>query len=409
MKKKTFLIFTFIHILLLPLFPEMDGGRETLWKTIEQNNLTLKTMRAELKSCYYETHSGISMKDPQVNLSYLWNGIEEGSDKRTLSVEQEFDLSLGRKKKVADGTFNLMCTKYAKEAAELRKQTYLMVDKYVMLTKRIDYRRMLEKNVEQVCHLYEKAFKMGECSKLDLNRIQMSYFKVQSDCRKDLSELCEVVVGLMEMNGGIVTDTANVSYAYDVRKLPQNFDVWYSEYAAFEPGALEMDEKKSLAYNQEQLAKSAWWPKFSVGYDSEIGTDEKLRGMSFGLSLPLWENRNVRKAASANRTSSTLEYEETQKLLYTKYHDLYELTKMLLWSYEKQQESVQGVEESEALLQKAVRAGEISLGEYLMEITVFSEVRLEMIQSEYEYESSKTELLMIEQASPSFGELRLVP
>ncbi len=41
-------------------------------------------------------------------------------------------------------------------------------------------------------------------------------------------------------------------------------------------------------------------PKFHTGYLSETVIDQKFQGISVGMSIPLWENKNKVQYAKAN-------------------------------------------------------------------------------------------------------------
>ena len=54
-----------------------------------------------------------------------------------------------------------------------------------------------------------------------------------------------------------------------------------------------------------KLSKSESLPKISAGYMSESVLSESFRGVTMGISLPLWENRNRTSAAILHSQAAT--------------------------------------------------------------------------------------------------------
>ena len=127
---------------------------------------------------------------------------------------------------------------------------------------------------------------------------------------------------------------------------------------------------KQIAVLEKQLQKAKSLPTFEIGYTSEFSKYEKFQGLLFGLSVPIWEDKNTIKHASSNIVSTNADYENTifQKTQeieqifadFLKYRELYDLSVSIISEIE-----------SERLLQIALEEGEISALKYFSEIMFF--------------------------------------
>jgi hypothetical protein len=113
-------------------------------------------------------------------------------------------------------------------------------------------------------------------------------------------------------------------------------------------------------------------PKMQAGYMSEKVVGLKYQGVTLGMTIPLWENKNQVKFAKAKVLAVQEMETDVKVILYNQLKGLYAKADGLrsnLADYRLQLERFS----STALLRKALEKGEISLAEYIFELSQFYE------------------------------------
>ena len=82
---------------------------------------------------------------------------------------------------------------------------------------------------------------------------------------------------------------------FDEVFLPDDFELWYATQASSIPLLSEMTSDLEASRFNEKLAKSLTLPKLSVGYMTETVVGQQYSGVTAGITIPLWENKNTVK------------------------------------------------------------------------------------------------------------------
>jgi uncharacterized protein YlxW (UPF0749 family) len=124
-------------------------------------------------------------------------------------------------------------------------------------------------------------------------------------------------------------------------------------------------------------------PKASAGYMSEKVVGEHFQGISVGVSIPLWENKNTVKYAQA-QTLALQSIETDRKLqFYNQLKIQFERAASLQQTVNEYRQAIQSSSNAE-LLKKALDQGELSLINYLMELSFTYQAMDNLLKSEYE-------------------------
>jgi outer membrane protein TolC len=119
---------------------------------------------------------------------------------------------------------------------------------------------------------------------------------------------------------------------------------------------------------------------------------KEANGMKFGLSIPLWENKNKVKRAKLLEQFSKEKYSigklEFESNFSKLFRNFLNLKKSL-----KEYEAIFTEKKYDILLQKALTHGEISVIEYLTENIYYYESVDTYLEVEHEYYKTITELL----------------
>ena len=104
--------------------------------------------------------------------------------------------------------------------------------------------------------------------------------------------------------------------------------------------------------------------------ESVVGQD--FKGLTVGLSIPLWENKNTVKYAKANTVALESLTIDNKVQLYNQLKVLHTKAIELQNSSSDYQLKLQSLNNSE-LLKKALDKGEISLIDYILELSIYYE------------------------------------
>lgn len=92
-------------LLTFVLYTAFSQSYESVLRSIEQNNTTLKALRAQADAQKLESRKDIHLDNPEVEFGYLWGSPTETGKRLDLNVSQSFDFptTYYYKKKIADG------------------------------------------------------------------------------------------------------------------------------------------------------------------------------------------------------------------------------------------------------------------------------------------------------------------
>ena len=236
--------------------------------------------------------------------------------------------------------------------------------------------------------LYKKRVNEGDANILESNRIDMELLNVQTESRRTKSSLEAQKKELQALNGGIpITLNGN---AYIPVTLPADFDTWKIEALAADASLITLEKEKNVAQREIQLNKSQWLPKFELGYRREAGA-ELFNGITLGVSIPLYENKNKIKQAKAMSLYTDMQIESSRMTNETALQNLY--TQAVSLEKSKQDyEKLLNSQNTLGLLKKALESGQISLSEYFVEAVQVYQTIENYIQLENEYQKLVAQL-----------------
>ena len=246
---------------------------------------------------------------------------------------------------------------------------------------------------DKIVEAFRKGFDLGENNILDLNKANMELIKVKNDLKKIETERDILNNTLTTLNGGNKIEITASSFGNV--SLPADFESWYLTAEASSP--LLAYVRANIELNKEEVKynKSLWAPTITAGYMSEDVVGEKFQGITLGVSIPLWSNKNKIKQAKAAVRAAESAQEDAKLQFYNYIFNLYTRSKALEEVYNNYLVGLTSVDNS-ALLVKALNAGQISLLDYIMETQLYYELINQKIEAEKEFRISLADLYATE-------------
>lgn len=363
--------------------------------SIEENNTTLKSLRESAEAQKLENKTGIYLENPEAGFNYLWGNPADIGNRTDFSIMQTFDIATitGMKSKAANKQNVLVEWQYKADRMNIlleAKQYCIDLIYYNALKKELDQRLQ---HAETIAAGYEDRLNSGDVSRLEYNKVQLNLTSVQGEIFRIEVERNALLEQLKRLNGG--TDILLEDWQYDDILLPLHFDDWFTQTAQQNPVLAYARQEIEVSKQRLSLSKTMNLPTLSAGYMSEKVVGERFQGLSLGISIPLWENKNRVKQAKASVKAAESRETDNRQQFYNQLQILYNRTAGLKIAAEKYRQSLVTANNT-GLLKKALDAGEISLLEYMVEIGLYYETINRALEAERDYQKAFAELSAVE-------------
>lgn len=367
----------------------------TVLQEIEANSITLKTLREQAETDKLASRTGIYLTNPEVEFNYLWGNPSAIGNRTDISVKQSFDFptAYNYKGKIAKLENQNTDLKYKSERIDLLLSAKRLCIELVYYNSLIKEYGVRLTDAETIAQSYKQKLESGETNSIENNKAQMNLTTVRNDLARINIERENILSELKRLNGNKEV-TFETSF-FILSPLPANFEEWYAEAETKNPvlqyvrGQIEVNEK------MVKLNRALGLPKFSAGYMSEKIVGEHFQGVSVGVSIPLWENKNrIKHAKSAVQTAKTMA-EDTRIQFYTSLQNLFVKASNLQQSVLTYRTSLSTYNNA-GLLKKALDMGEISLLDYLLETQYYYDAINKTVAAERDFEMAYAELSAVE-------------
>lgn len=364
---------------------------EEVFRDVESNNTTLKAYREQANADKIGNRTGLNMANPEVGFGYLWGKPKETGNETDLSISQSFDFPTAYRyrSQLADGKNKQVDLVYDQQRREVLQQVRTFCIELVYQNK---LNKQLTKRFEEAKELataYQKLFDKGEIDILERNKTRLDLLNAEKALQKNEVEINTLKSELQRMNGGIAI-SSNLE-DYSIFNFPLNFDEWFNTVKENNPSLKQAEHEIALSRKQEQLTKALNLPKFTAGYSYQhiLGTTQQ--GVTVGVSIPLWEGKNTVKHQKAQTVALQLQQEDTKYQFYNTLKNQYDKSLKLSRLLKEYDEALSTTSNRE-LLKKALDKGQLSLINYLLELSVYYETIDKYLETEQEYQLSVAEL-----------------
>ncbi len=388
-----------IIIILLILFTGVTLSAQTninsVLSSIEENNTTLKALREKAEAQKLENKTGIYLENPEVGFNYLWGNPTDMGKRTDVSVMQTFDIPTltGMRNRMASEKNILVEWQYKADRMNIlleAKQYCIELIYYNALKRELNIRLQ---HAQTIATGYKKRLDNGDANILEYNKARLNLSTVEGEISKVEVERKALTEQLKRLNGANVLSLDDHSYSNI--EFPLSFNAWYEEAEQKNPVLAHVKQEVEVSKKQVSLNKAMSLPTFSAGYMSEKIVGEHFQGISVGISIPLWENKNrVKQARAAVKAAESMEDDRKQQF-YAQLQIIYNRTLGLKTTAEAYRNSLETANNSQ-LLKKALDAGEISLLDYILEMGLYYETVNRALEAERDYQKAFAELSAVE-------------
>lgn len=364
---------------------------DSVLAAVERNNMTLAAIRKNTDAEKIGNKTGIYLSNPEVEFNYLWGNPSGIGNRTDFSVKQTFDfpMAYSYKSQISNLKNEQAELEYAKQRKEVLQQARLLcADLVYANAQRAEYNKRKE-HAEKLAASYKAKFDAGEVSVLEINKARVNLLNISKELESIEIRRNTLLLELAALNGGIAIDFTELNF--HVEPIDTDFEKWYVAAQQRNPVLQWLKQEIEIGQKQEKLTQAMSLPKATGGYMSEKVVGQQYQGITAGITIPLWENKNAVKYARA-KADAMQSIEADAKLQF------YNEMKMQHVKATGLAESVAGYRQNLAqfsngeLLQKSLDKGEISLGEYLFELSAYYESTDRMLEMEKELNLTVAEL-----------------
>jgi hypothetical protein len=390
---KRALIFNILLVIVFSLGAQ--NAIDTVLAEIEKNNTTLAALKKSAEAETLGNKTGIFIPNPEVEFNYLWGSPGNIGNRTDFSIKQNLDFPTAYrfKNQISDLKNEQIMLLYRKELYAVRLQAKLIYFDVVYynalvaeLTKRVAY-------AKQIAQSYKSKFDVGDSNVLEYNKAQLNLLNAVKTLESTEVERSVRLAELTLLNGGIPIEITESEFQPVV--LPAGFDQWISQVEQQNPMLAWIKSEIEISNKQEGLSKALGLPKLQAGYMSESVVGQQYQGVTVGISVPLWENKNRVNYAKAN--SLALESLEADNKV-----QFYNHLKALYNKAAGLQQNVAGYRAglsqyyNTSFLKTALDKGEISLINYITEFSFYYESINNLLTTERDLNRVNAELNQFE-------------
>ena len=358
---------------------------------IERNNTTLSAIRKNTDADKIGARTGIYLQNPEAEFSYLW-GNPDGTGNRTdFSITQTFDFptAYSYKNQISDLKNEQIELEYQRQRKSILLQTRMICIELIYCNAmKSELARRLE-NASRLADSYKLKFETGETGILEFNKAQVTLLTMKKEAETAEIERNALLARLASLNGGKMINFSDSIFIFQT--VDPDFTQWYTRSEQGNPVLLWIRQEIGISQKHQQLNTALWLPKFYAGYMSENLIGQQFQGITAGISIPMWENKNTVKYAKAKviaiqdvESDTRLQFYNEMKALHTKVIGL----QNSVTDYRKNLLLFSNTE----LVQKALDKGEISLAEYLFELTLYYDSIDKLLEMELNLNKALAEL-----------------
>ncbi len=338
---------------------------------IERNNTTLIALQKTAEADKIGNKTGNYIPNPEIEFNYLW-GNDVTGNRTDFRATQTFDFptAYNYKNQISEIKNVQVELEFQKQRKELLLNARLVCYNLIYtnaVKAELTTRYRHAQSIADACQL---KFDVGEINMLEYNKAQLNLLNLSNEMKVLDIEQEALQAELRRLNGDIPINFSENEYQLVV--LPADFEQWYVQAEQSNPLLNWLKKEVELSQKQVNLNKALSLPKLQAGFMSESVTGSEFKGVTVGLSIPLWENKNMVKYAKANALGMESMASDKKMELYSHLKILHTKAVSLQQNLNDYRNKLATIDNTE-LLQKAFDKGEITLINYMLELSIYYE------------------------------------
>lgn len=357
-----------------------------LLEQISANNTGLQAERLRLKGEVLAAKAENNLPDPEVEFEVM--ASPASSLEMTVSETIEWPGVYAARRKAAAQRITAWDYLYESKRLEVLQEARLAYVDLINVNRRLERQSQILKVVNTILGQMSDEAAGKEYTILDKTKLKIEAFDLSSSISDLTIRKRAAVENLSILNGGKPVEGVDfdcVEYGSSLQSLAHYQDSYLNS-----PGSKA--EYQNVLEGKQLLsaAKRSNLPGLTLGYKF-VKEDYKAHGVVFGISLPIFSNRNKVKSASANYSAATFAWQNRQAEMLGRIKINYDELTAMGRTIDEYRQIVDGKAVT-AYLEEALEKKAITAIDYLSEYKYLLEARSRLDEMEYAFNLKYAEL-----------------
>lgn len=366
---------------------------EEVLQSVLQNNKEWQATTSQAEAQKWQARAENNLPNPEVTYSHLWGNKEGMGFTGEFIASQSFDfptLYAQRNRLNRERT-----TMYDAEAEALRQQI-LSQAQTVCLD--LIYLNQLHKllaqrlaNAEALSGYYAEQLEQGNTNIIEVNKVNLELLNARNASRLNEADLLAKQQELVALNGGVPIAFCDTLYRSS-HDYPTDFETYRLEAMAAWPELQALRSAEATAIRNITISKQQWLPGLTLGYRMNPSSGgDRYNGVMVGISIPLFANRHKVKQAKAERIAAESRLQSQSDATLANLRQLWTRAGELRKSIDEYA-AILRLQDNISLLNKSLRAGQISMIEYFVNVATFYDSMENYLQLQNDYQKTLAQL-----------------
>jgi len=358
---------------------------------IEGNNTSLSALRKSTEAERIGNKTGMYLQNPEVEFNYLWSDPKVIGNRTDVSISQSFDFPTAYlfKNQISNIKNEQIDLEYDKQLKALLLQARLVCNDLVYTNALMSELSKRLIHAQNIADSHKSKYDVGDTNILEYNKAQLNSLNISKELESIEIERNSLLSELTILNGGIAIDFTDRTFQSPI--IPNDFEQWYVSVEQNNPILSWLMKEMEIGKKKEKLNRAMSLPKLQAGFMSEKIVGEQFQGVTIGLSIPLWENKNTVKYAKANMLALESMANDNRIQIYNRLRALHAKSIMLSENVNDYRFNLLLYDNSE-LVKKALDKGEITLVDYIIELSIYYKSVNNLLELELELNNALAEL-----------------
>ena len=365
---------------------------ESILKQVEQNTREVKALSEYAESEALSLKAGNKLPNPQLETFYLPLGRHAAGNYTEFQLSQSFEFPTvyrARSGLIAQQTAQLEW-QYKAKRQEILAQAKDYCLNLVYLNKRLSVESLRVEQARQVFEQVQALYKKEQVGLLELNKAKVAWLQEQFKVQELKSERENLFLLLVGLNGGNKISFSATEYDTPLR-LAAKDSLWQQKLLK-DPLMAQLKQQEVIARQGLRLARNKTLPNLMAGFNSQGVRGERFSGVYFGVSIPLWANRNKVKAARSRVSFRESLATSAVTQGYASFGKEFNDYQFMLSKFREYETTLSGLN-SDKLLLHAYQLGALSFLEYYMELQFYRQACDALLEIQYQLYKSQNQLL----------------
>ena len=381
-------------VVLLSLSASAQPGLDQFLQQVVNNNTAYRARLSLADAQQLENRLGNTPANPQLEGGYLWGSPSSIGHRKDFSVSQEIEFPTVylHQRKLADLRERQAGMSTDQYALAVQQEAAQLWVELVSLNRQIKVYDERQQQARELAAAYDDRLAAGDANRIDRNKAALNALQTEKQRMRFVQQRELLQLSLSALNGNLPVTVGENEFTAVV--LPADFESWLSAQIAQSPQSQWYLLQQEVAERQVKLNQAKSLPTISGGYMLENTVGEKFHGITLGLSVPLWENKNAVKAARLRQEAGQLEQADFQLQFKSQLVRLYREVLLSSEQVEGFRDELAEIKQKE-LLDDALAAGQISLIEYLLELQFNYNATDQLMEAEKELQLAWVKLKVL--------------